>query len=158
MSTPEKNLRVSQRDRDIFECYIKHQTQATIAKKFGISQPVVSQAIKRVRESIPEETKEQQRERMASLMDRFVEELAVLAFSEPIPAYSNGRPIVIEDGEGDEPDTIAEDHTSRIKAMTETRAMLESKRKMFGLDAPVKAEVDATVKFEVVGIDTKDLQ
>jgi len=157
MATPKRNIRVSTRDREIFRMYVRHKTQQRIADELDMSQRSVSEAIKRARSEIPVETKQEQRAQMATLLDEFVAELVELVERDPIPAYSNGRPIVIEAGQDGEADVVAMDYSTRIRAMEVAKAMIESKRKMFGLDEPTKTSVDSTVRFEVVGIDTKEL-
>jgi hypothetical protein len=55
--------------------------------------------------------------------------------SEPVPAYSNGRPILMPDG------TPAEDHSGRIAAMNTALKVYDRIARMVGLDAPSQVDV-----------------
>jgi transcriptional regulator with XRE-family HTH domain len=69
-------------------------TQEALAEKYEISQQRVSQIIAQVRESIPPEDKDKVRQEHLELARTMRAELAKLVDMGPIPAYSNGRPIV----------------------------------------------------------------
>lgn len=147
------------RDGEIYQAYIRGRTQSSIAAEHGITQPRVSRIIKQAVKEAPEETKAEQRQKIADLMDHWQSELAKLADREPIPAYSNGRPIVIKEGdrEANEDDIVAQDHSGRMKAMELGVKMMESKRKMLGLDAPAQTENVNRVTYVIEGIDPRDL-
>lgn len=49
------------------------------------------------------------------------------------------------------------DNGPKLQALREARATLESFRKLMGLDQPTQVAVSGNVRYEVVGLDPKDL-
>lgn len=129
------DLRLIGRNGKIWSEYISGDTQEAIGARYGIHQVRVSQIIAEVRRSIPEEDKEARRQRYAEQLDRQSVALEAIIAAGPIPAYSNGRPILLADGE-----TIAEDRTHIVTAMREQRAIQKRAAEMFGLDAAAKVQ------------------
>lgn len=137
MSEPTSRSRTADRDYDIWERYVSGQTQEQIAEHHGLGQQAISRIISRMRDDIPiEERRARQRRQLADL-DHLRDEALRLVESAPIPAYSNGRPILMPDGD------TAEDHTSRVRAMDMVVKLQEREAKALGLDAPTKVSVEA---------------
>lgn len=134
------DLRLIGRNGQIWREYIAGSTQDAIADRYGIHQTRVSQILAEVRKAIPDEDKAERIQRYAEQLDRQSVELDAIIEAGPIPAYSNGRPILLADGE-----TIAEDHSHRVTAMREQRAIQKRAAEMFGLDATVKTEAAVTL-------------
>lgn len=153
--TVARSAKTAARDAEIFERWIKREKQSEIAASLGISQPSVAAAVKREREARGDDLKAELRARWLGLYEHCIDELYKIVDAGPIPAYSNGRPIYLNP-DGDD-GKIAQDYSGLVRAMAEMRAQSESARKMLGIDEPVRATVDATVRFEVVGIDTEAL-
>lgn len=124
------------RNGEIWKWYVRGMTQEALGKKYGIDQSTVSRIIAQVRESIPPEDKDRVRQEHLELARKMREELARLVDMDPIPAYSNGRPIMMADGV-----TVAEDHSGRLAAMDRITKWLERESKLLGVDAPTKTEV-----------------
>ena len=89
--------------------------------------------------------------RTAQLYDEWLWDTAQLVRADPIPAFSNGRAILLDDG------TPALDHSGRLAAMQTGLKITESWRKMIGLDQPAKVEVDQQVRYILENVDDADL-
>jgi DNA-binding MarR family transcriptional regulator len=133
---PEGQERLTGRNGDVWRAYCAGETQESIAQRFGIAQPRVSQIVTTVRASIPAEDTDARRQRYVELLDRQLAMVAELVESEPIPAYSNGKPVLDKDG------NVALDHTGRINALKAGLAVTERVAKLLGLDAPARTDVN----------------
>jgi hypothetical protein len=135
---PERN---HARDAHIWELYVNGHSQPALAKQFGLSHQRISQIVQSFRDAIKPEDKAEIVVRSFGQLHWMERELHALAASPPIPAYSNGRPIVtsVDPDTGD--DVVAEDHSHRVTAMRELRATNESIRKLTGADAKVESSV-----------------
>lgn len=136
--------RLALRNEAIWRSYCNMARQVDIAAQYGLSQQQVSDIIAGIRASIPEEDKDERRLRYTEQLDWITAELAVLAAAAPLPAYSNGRPILMADGV-----TIGEDHSHRVTAMKELRATQERASKMIGLEAKVEAGLTVDTSPEI---------
>lgn len=138
MSEPIGHNRTADRDYDIWLRYSDGQTQQQIADHYGIDDSTVSRILTRMRDDIPiEERRARQRRQLADL-DHLRQQAMQLADADPIPAYSNGKPIILEDGH-----TVAEDHSSRVRAMDLVVKLQEREAKALGTDAATKISVEA---------------
>ena len=137
MSEPNIRNRTADRDYDVWQRYSNGQTQQEIADHYGLTQPAISLILARMRDDVPiEERRARQRRQLADL-DRLREQALALADAEPIPAYSQGRPILMADG------TPAEDHTGRVRAMDLAVKLQERESKALGLDAVTRISIEA---------------
>jgi len=132
--------RLEGRNGDIWKWYCAGMTQEAIAEKYAINQSTVSRVIAEVRELIPAADKDEYRRQHLETAARMRAELTKLTEMAPIPAYSNGRPILMEDGV-----TVAEDHSGRLAAMDRLTKWLERESKLLGLDAPTKLEASVAL-------------
>lgn len=128
--------RLAGRDGVIWKAYVSGATQEAIANEHGISRERVSQILTRIRESIPEDERAHLVRREADFLDQMRRVVLDLVDASPIPAYSNGKPILMEDGV-----TVAEDHSGRLAAWDRAVKAHERLSKLLGLDAPAKADV-----------------
>jgi hypothetical protein len=133
---PSGRPALAARDDAIWQDYAFGMTQDKIAAKYGLTQGRVSQIIDRIRDSLPVEDNAQRKLRYTAQLDWMSSELHVLAAADPIPAYSNGRPVERDDG------TPVWDHSGRMTAMRELRATQERASKMLGLDAAAKVQAE----------------
>jgi hypothetical protein len=140
------------RDAAIWDLYCNNWTQQALAARFSLSQQRVSQIIDSHRDALPKEEKADRVQRSLLQLDWIARELHALASAAPIPAYSNGRPIVV----GEDPETgdpiIADDHSMRVTAMREMRATQESMRKMLGTDAKVETSLTVETSPEMAAL------
>jgi hypothetical protein len=130
--------RLDGRNGDVWRAYVSGETQESLAQRYGIDQSRVSQICSAVRASLPAEDIDARRQRYVELLDRQLAMVAALVESEPIPAYSNGKPILDEHG------NVALDHTGRLNALKAGLAVTERVAKLLGLDAPARADVNVT--------------
>lgn len=138
--------RLTDRDWAMWTAYCRGTTQQQIADKYKVSQSAVSQRLKMVRESIPDEAKQQVVRRHLDVFADLVSELYPLVKADPVPAYSNGRRMTQPDPDDPDGDEVPVwDHSGRIAAMKELRAVLEREAKLTGADAPSQAEITASV-------------
>lgn len=139
------------RDAAIWDDYCNRWAQQDIAVRHGISQQRVSQIIESFRAALPADDKAEHVRRFLGQLDWITRELHTLASSPPIPAYSNGRPILVTDPDTGEERT-AEDHSMRVTAMKEMRATQESARKILGTDAKVETAVTVETSPEMAAL------
>lgn len=132
--------RLAGRNGEIWRAYVNGLTQDAIADKFGISQQRVSQIVHDVRSSIPDRVRGEVVDRQVELLERLQGEAIELWEKPPIPAYSNGRPILDEDGQA------VEDHTYRMRALDAVLKIVDRHADMLGLKAPTKTEVEMTAQ------------
>jgi transcriptional regulator with XRE-family HTH domain len=138
--------RLSTRDWDMWTAYVRGSTQQQIADKYKISQPAVSQRLKLVRESIPDEEKQQVVRRHLDVFADMVSELYPLVKADPVPAYSNGRRMTQpnpEDPDGEE--VPVWDHSGRLAAMDRLEKFLTREAKLVGAEAPTESTFSGTV-------------
>jgi hypothetical protein len=127
--------RLAGRNGAIYQAYILGTTQEELAARHGIDQTRVSQIIAEVRASIPEEDLAAARTDHLDVLRRLTA-VAAEIMEEPLPpAYSNGKPVLDEDGR------MVRDASSRLAALDRIVKATERMAKVLGLDAPVKADV-----------------
>jgi hypothetical protein len=139
MARRNDDARFAGRDGEIWRAYTRGETQESIGKRFGITQTRVSQIIVQVRASIPEPDRVALILRETEFLDQMRLTALALVDSRPIPAYSNGKPIIMDDG------TPAEDHSGRLAAYDRALKAHERYCRLLGLDAPTRSDVAATV-------------
>lgn len=147
------------RAKEIYDRWaIWGETQAQIAKKYGLTQPRVSQIIKGWREQNPtvrEDLAAQSIAMLYELRDRQFRLAEQIKAGAPVAVGKDGRPL-IEPGTGDGPDNPAvyvRDYSGYLKALAEVRATDAQIAKRMGLDAPDRLETTQTVKYVIEGID-----
>jgi len=136
MTSRERN---ADRDRAIWRSYLNGHTQQEIADQHGLTQPAISLILSKIRKSLPELDRADLVRREVDLLDRLRAESLELWDMRPIPAYSNGKPILMEDGV-----TVAEDHSGRLAALDRAVRLHERLAKLVGLEAPSKVEATVT--------------
>lgn len=122
-----KTPRLDGRTGQVWQLYIDGHTQHAIAERFGISQSNVSRILAEVRAGIPQQTREE-------IVRERVEQLAKF------------RMVLAEAANDGDPQAIQ----MALKVQ-------EREAKLLGLDSAVKQEVDATVRYEIAGIDEGDV-
>jgi len=142
MPRPE-HPQIADRNGAIWRAYVAGATQEAIAADHGISRQRVGQVLARIRESIPEPDRSQLVQREVEFLDELRRQALDLVGRPPIPAYSNGKPILMPPGP-DGTQEIAEDHSGRLAALDRALRAHERLSKLLGLDAAAK--VDATVR------------
>lgn len=123
----DSKQRLEGRTGEIWKLYTRGMTQHAIAERFEISQSNVSRIIAEVRASIPKETRDE-------VVQSHIEQLRRINVT------------VAEAAEDGDPAAIA----ALIKVQ-------EREAKLLGLDSAIKQEVDATVRYEIAGVDDGDV-
>lgn len=132
--------RFASRDAQIWELWVNGHSQPALAKRFNLSNQRISQIVAIFRESIGVEEKAEIVARSVGQLHWVEREFHAIAAAPPLPAYSNGRPILEVDPDTGE-EKVAEDHSARMTALRELRATNESIRKLTGADAKVESSV-----------------
>jgi DNA-binding CsgD family transcriptional regulator len=134
---------------------IRGKTNAWIAEHFGISEARVSQIVSDVRASVPVVDKQAMLEESLELI-RYVKDQAI-AIAElagaPVAVGKDGT-VLIDPATGIE----VRDYSGRIRALETALKADDVMAKRFGLDAATKVESSATVRYELIGVDTEDLK
>lgn len=146
---PATRSRTWERDFTIWRQYTAGLTMDELAARFDLSTSRIQQIIAFMRDDVPIEERRARQRRQLEELDRLRQQAHDLIDRDPIPAYSNGRPIEMADG------TIAEDHAGRVKAMELLLRVQEREAKALGTDKPVKQEVEHTggVEYRIVGVN-----
>ena len=132
MSRPR---RLEGRDGSIYRAYILGATQEELAERHGIDQTRVSQIIRAVVASIPEEDLAERRKRVLDNLDVLSQVAAEVMENGVAQAYSNGRPMVDGDGEP------ILDYGTRLAALDRVLKIGERQAKLLGLDAAQRVDV-----------------
>jgi len=127
--------RLEGRNGSIYRAYILGTTQEELAELHGISQERVSQIVREVVASIPEEDLAERRKRSLDVLDVVGREMAAIMDAPAAQAYSNGRPMVNDDG------SPILDYGSRMAAADRLVKITERQAKLLGLDAATKVDV-----------------
>lgn len=138
MSEPNSRNRTADRDWDIWLRYTDGHTQEQIANHYGLDHSTISRILTRMRDDIPIQERRARQRRQLTDLDHLRQEALQLVDADPIPAYSNGKPIILADGK-----TVAEDHTSRVRAMDLVVKLQEREAKALGTDAATKITLEA---------------
>lgn len=144
---PVSRNRTADRDYQIWQRYTAGETQVELAAAYGIGQARVSQIVARMREDVPIEERRARQARALADLDQLRQAALELVEAEPIPAYSNGRPIELPEG------GVAQDHSGRVKGMEMLLKVMERQAKALGTDAVTKVSVDAeNLGSEIAGL------
>ncbi|MDQ7910246.1 sigma factor-like helix-turn-helix DNA-binding protein [Phytohabitans sp. ZYX-F-186] len=138
------------RNQAIWAAYCQGATQAEIAAEHGVTQTRVSQIVKRMREAIPQETRQERAERELAFLDQLRREAMEVVHSKPSPVVAGKDGDIVRDPETNE---VVRDHAGRLAAMNQARLLSADVRKLLGLDAPTRTEVSGGVRYELVGVD-----
>lgn len=127
--------RLEGRDGDIWRQYAHGATQETLAARYGISQQRVGQIIREVGAAIPEEDLADRRRRALDALGDLGRMALEIADLEPTQAWSQGRPMVNDDG------TPIMDYSTRLSALDRVLKIGERQARLLGLDAAQKVDL-----------------
>lgn len=134
--------RFSGRNVDIWQDYATGRfTQAQLGEKYGLTQERISAIIREQRPTIPEAELEQRRQRAVADLDAIRASFEELAEKDGVPVTAGKDGAIVIDPETGKP---VREWTLRIHALHQLRQTTESERKLLGLDAPARAEVQVT--------------
>lgn len=155
-TTPDKSQpRLEGRNGEVYRKHIIYGwTQERCAEHFGISQERVSQIVRDVRAGIPEDSKADLVRASMDLINEVKARALEIADMIPAPvvAGKDGTPVY-------DPETgmLARDFSGRLRALETALKADDTLAKRLGLDAASKIESTATVRYEVLGVDTENL-
>lgn len=127
--------RLEGRNGKIWRAYLFGTTQEEIAERHGLSQPQVSDIINQARAAVPAEDAVKAKQEHLEVMRTLAQVAGDLVDMPLPPAYSNGRPVVDENGQ------YVRDLGPRLAALDRQVKINERVAKVLGLDAPVQADI-----------------
>jgi hypothetical protein len=134
-----------ERDEAIWMDYIGGMRVEQIALKYGIktnyTNTVVNKMGKKFADS--QETLDHWRTRISHGTLEVMAKMTELMRAEPIPAYSNGKPIL---SDPDDPTSIASDYSTRINAAKVLLIAQKRLSDMLGLDAAMQIDINLTAQ------------
>lgn len=152
----------AERDRWIWRQHIAGHSQPAIARMLIDRQPElgftpltvkrISQVVAQMRGFVPRATKEELTEDIRDVLAELRASAVDLARRPLPPAFSGGELLKDDDG------TPIEDAGPRMQALRAALAVIESERKLLGLDRAQEIDVTAHVRYEIVGADPAALQ
>lgn len=139
------------RNREMFALRSKGASLAELAERYGVTVQAVSHALKTYRERMPEESKEDMRKDLTEFYREQMYRMMTIAEKGPIPAYSNGRPII------DENDEMVQDYSGVAKSVDLAIKISGELRKMLGLDDATKIDTSGKIVHEIVGFTPEQI-
>lgn len=136
----EPTARLTERDWEIWKKWTRGKTQAALAAEYEIGQQRVSQIVRAVRDSIPQETRDELVRRELEMWSAIrAEILEEIYGADPVPvtAGKDGYPVI-------DPQTqkYVRDHGGRLAGAKMALNISESLRRMVGADAAQKVDVN----------------
>lgn len=139
-----EQVRISDRDWRWWETYCSGVTQTEIARRAGVSQSVVSRALQRVREAIPEQDRHEEVQRSLAMLQRLragALEIYEMAAA-PVTVGKDGD--LLYDPEVKGPDgkfSLVRDYQGKLRAI-ETAVKVEQRiGQILGYDAAQKLDM-----------------
>lgn len=132
MPTPE---RLEGRNGKIWRAYLFGTTQEELAERHGLTQQRVSEIIQAARAAVPPEDALKAKQEHLEVMRTLAQVAGDLVDMPLPPAYSNGRPVLDENGQ------YVRDLGPRLAALDRQVKINERVAKVLGLDAPIQADV-----------------
>ena len=133
-------VRLDGRNGEIWQRYIRGETQSAIAERYGISQQRVSQIIREVADSIPQQTREEVVTRELDLLWRLRTEILDEIYDAPgIPVTAGRDGTLVVDPETGQ---VVRDYSGRIAAAQMSIRISETIRRMLGIDAAQRVDVN----------------
>lgn len=120
---------------------IEGKTLRAIASQEGVTSATVHSAIKQVRDSIPDKSRDETIRDVLEFYAKVRNEAWKIAELTPAPVTAGKDGTVVYDPETG---AIVRDYSGRLRAMETAMKTVESERKMLGLDAAVKIEQNVT--------------
>lgn len=147
--------RLEGRNGEVWRWYsIRGKTQAWIAHHYELSEVRIGQILAEVRNAIPPIDKaELVQESMELIKEVKARAMEIVDMAgAPVAVGKNGVPLI-------DPDTgeVVRDYSGRLRALDMALKADDTLSKRLGLDSATKVETMATVRVELVGIDTNDL-
>lgn len=132
--------RNAERDHGWWRDYCHGMTLRAIATRDRVGLSTVSEAIKRVRDSIPEVKREEIRQEIHDLYREIMLEALNIAdmLPPPVVAGKDGEPV----RDPDDPTVTFRDYSGRLAALKTAADMADRARRMFGVDEAQRVQVE----------------
>lgn len=146
---------LDERAEEIYQRWaIWGDTQAKIAKAYGITQGRVSQIVTAWREAHPQVRTDLAEQSISMLKELRRRQFALaeqIKDGAPVAVGKDGNKLYEDDG------TPVRDYSGYLKALAEVRATDAQIAKRMGLDAPDRLETTQTVRYVIEGVDDAHL-
>jgi hypothetical protein len=143
--------RLEGRNGEIWQHYIAGRNQEWIADKYSLAQSSVSDVIRKVRDGLPTESKDEWRQRLLDSALLVHAELLGIALSSPPPVFQAGEILTDADGE------VVRDYSAKMSATSHMAKYQERMSRLLGLDAPVSVEQVGDLKVTIESVDLDKL-
>jgi len=144
MSEPPEDLRLLGRNGLIWRDYCGGATYEKLAARYGISTTRVGQIIAQVRDSIPEETREEEIQRSLEMLRELRDGALEVYRMAPAPVFVGKDGSVARDPERRDKDPegeVVRDHTGRLRALETALKVDQAIANRLGLDAATKMDL-----------------
>lgn len=131
--------RLGGRNGEVWRAYVNGRTQEWIAERLDLSQQRIAQILSEVRDSLPEDARQDWRISALETLGHLHAEMLEIANREAPPAYSQGGKILM-----DEHGDVVRDVSSRLAAVDRVLKVQERASRLLGLDAPDRVEATVT--------------
>lgn len=148
-----RSIETAERDAEAARLRARGMSYRQIGAELGMHHSSVADAVQRaLRDTVAEPAEDVRRLELDRLDHMYQQVLAVLERKHI--TVSNGKVIQVPDPETGEIAPL-EDDAPVLQAVDRLLRISESRRKLLGLDIPVKqqVEVDGGVRYEIVGVD-----
>jgi hypothetical protein len=142
------------RDDEIYRRRMRGESIADLAREFSVGESRISAIVTEVSRSLPERDRSELIALSIERLDFLTEKVMTLAEMEGAPIFVGKDGIFARD----ENEEIVRDFSLRIKAIAEAHRLNQTFAKRLGLDAPTQSEVNASVQYEIVGVDPEELK
>ena len=133
------NERIEGRDWEWWHLWISGRTQEWIARQAGVHQTTVSDGIERCRRATPEPIRDEEIRRSLALLNDLRAGAVEIYQMAAVPVFVGKDGKVAVDPETDR---VVRDYGGKLKALETAVRVDESIRKLLGLDAAQRSEVD----------------
>lgn len=152
---PGRVIATAETDIAMWRLYCAGHPQDAIARRYNCSQATVSRALKRVRDSIPEDPRADMIKREFALINELRVKMIEQMEAPAPPAFSQKGDALVDPRTG----AIVEDLTARAAAWDRVLKTSERLAKMLGLDAPTRVQAEvAQVTYVLVDVDDQSLK
>jgi len=143
-------------ERRVYEAVmIYRRNQYDIAGELGVSQQRVSQLLAQARSKMPRSDAAELRQSVLDLHEHLIRKALSLAEMRPAPVTVGKDGDVLLDPEDGK---VVRDHSLSIAAHHLLLKTLAEVRKMEGLDAATRVDVQAQVRYVIEGVDVEALK
>ncbi len=146
-------MRFELRNMEIYEKRIRGASLAALAGEYDLTEQRISGICAEQRRAMPALDREAMVAASFEQLEYLREKVLEMVEMRPAPVTFGEMGDLLRDEDG----SVVRDYKLRTTSIELARKLNESTRKLLGMDAPVQAEVKASVQYEVVGLDPEAL-